>query len=243
MKSVPATKNSKQEHGSTDQKDLMNLWHRLEAKGLLQTGEASLSFRLPGQEPPAFLLIDRKKGKGAEVNQFTIHNPSASIEAGAVDSERLALIHFHASLYLSRSDIGAIACFQPIWGSLLKTLKDPLPLVFDEQCRQLGAPVVQINRHADGSVIADSVLLNGANAFLNQEGVLVTSVTREKAIYNCELIEKCAKAYLLAYATGGKIRRIPWFIRWIAKSRLKKDERRATESYIRGEIPSGFTAY
>ncbi|EQA36986.1 class II aldolase/adducin N-terminal domain protein [Leptospira inadai serovar Lyme str. 10] len=243
MKSVTAKKKSKREHESTDQKDLKNLWHRLETKGLLQTEDASLSFRLPGQQPPAFLLIDRKKGKGAEVNRFTVHDPAASINAVAVDSERSALIHFHASIYRHRSDIGAIACFQPIWGSLLKTLKDPLPLVFDEQCRQLGAPVVQMNRSSDGSAIADSVLLGGANAFLNRDGVVITSVTREKAIYNCELIEKCAKAFLLAYATGGKIRRIPWFVRWIAKNRLIKDERRAAASYALGQAPTGFTAY
>ncbi|TGN10247.1 class II aldolase/adducin family protein [Leptospira ilyithenensis] len=240
MNYVKTKKKPTKEHGSTDLKDLMNLWERLEAKGLLQKKAASLSFRLPGRKPEAFLLINRGSGKGAKVqtDQFDIHGQTTIL-----DSERLAVIHFHASMYKARPDIGAIACFQPIWGSLLKTLKDPLPLVFDEQCRQLGAPVVPIHKSEDGSAIADSVLLNGANAFLDTNGVVITSVTREKAIYNCELIEKCSKAYLLAHATGGKIRRIPWFVRWIAKNRLIKDERKAAAAYALGKAPTGFTAY
>ncbi|EPG74924.1 class II aldolase/adducin N-terminal domain protein [Leptospira fainei serovar Hurstbridge str. BUT 6] len=240
MKSATKKKRSTKEGESPDLVALMNLWQRLEAKGLLQKKAASLSFRLPGQKPEAFLLINKgsREIAKAQTGQFDIHG-----KASTLDWERLAAINFHASIYRARPDIGAIACFQPIWGSLLKTLKDPLPLVFDEQCRQLGAPVVQIHRSVDGSVIADSILLNGANAFLDTNGVVITSVTREKAIYNCELIEKCSKAYLLAHATGGPIRRIPWLIRWIAKNRLIKDERKAAASYALGKAPTGFTAY
>ncbi|GBF38690.1 class II aldolase/adducin family protein [Leptospira johnsonii] len=240
MKSVTTKKRSAKKDESSDLNALMNLWKRLEAKGLLQKKAASLSFRLPGQKPEAFLLVNRGSGEGAKIqtDQFDIYGQTTTL-----GSERLAVIHFHASLYKARPDIGAIACFQPTWGSLLKTLEDPLPLVFDEQCRQLGAPVVPIHKTEDGSVISDSVILNGANAFLDTNGVVITSVTREKAIYNCELIEKCSKAYLLAHATGGKIRRIPWLIRWIAKNRLIKDERKAAASYALGEAPSGFTAY
>ncbi len=245
MKLVKSKKRSTPGHESADLKELMNFWQRLDSKGLLQKQAASISFRLLGQGPGAFLLMDRGTGKGAIIkkDQFAIYSPTGSDNSTSVASERLALIRFHASIYSARPDIGAIACFQPAWGSLLKTLVDPLPLVFDEQCRQLGAPVVQIPRSADGSVIPDSVLLGGANAFLDNDGVVITSVTRDKAIYNCELIEKCSKAYLLAHATGGTIRRIPWFVRWIAKNRLIKDERRAAASYALGKAPTGFTAY
>ncbi|MDF3820462.1 class II aldolase/adducin family protein [Leptospira sp. 96542] len=243
MKSSTALKKQPIAKLDKDKDDLRNLWNRLEAKGLLQNKEASLSFRLPGKH--SFLLMDKKEGKTSKIKtkEFPILNPLESLDLDSIDDERRKTICFHASMYKHRPDIGAIAVFQSPWGSLLKTLKNPLPLVFDEQCRQLGAPILPLERTFDGSVLPNSVLLSGANGFLEGDGVVVTSVTREKAIYNCELIEKCSKAYLLAFATGGEIRRIPWFVRFIAKNRLLKDERRARESYERGETPTGFKAY
>lgn len=236
-------RNPKVETPSSDVVELHHLWDRLDTKGLLQKHKANLSFRLPGKG--SFLLLSRTEGKHSklETKEYRIENPTDLIKMSSVTDESLAVIRFHASLYSLRPDIGAIVCFQPVWSSLLGTLDHPLPLVFDEQCRQLGAPVQSIPKKIDGSVEPDPIVLSGANAFLDEEGVVVTSVTRDKAIYNCELIEKCSKAYLLAHSTGSPIRRIPWWVRFIAKSRLIKDEKKASAAYALGQAPTGFKAY
>ncbi|TGK86836.1 aldose epimerase [Leptospira noumeaensis] len=228
---------------SPDEIELKNLWHRLETKGLLQNHKADLSFRLPGKG--SFLLIHREEGKKSkpEIAEYKIENPTESLRIHLVSDETLNLIRFHASMYSLRPDIGAVASFRPHWSSLLKTLDHPLPLVFDEQCRQLGAPVIHLPKHIDGSVKNNSIIQSGANAFLDENHVVITSVTRDKAIYNCELIEKCSKAYLLAYSTGNPIRNIPWWVRFIAKSRLLKDEKKASRAYALGQAPTGFKAY
>ncbi|MCW7470582.1 aldose epimerase [Leptospira kanakyensis] len=243
MKVSTLKKKTPKQITSSDELELKSLWHRLETKGLLQDHKADLSFRLPGKA--SFLLIHREEGKKSkpEINEYKIENPTDSLRIHLMSDETLNLIRFHASLYSLRPDIGAIASFQPHWSSLLKTLDHPLPLVFDEQCRQLGAPVMNLPKHIDGSVKPSSIILGGANAFLDEDNVVITSVTRDKAIYNCELIEKCSKAYLLAHSTGSPINNIPWWVRFIAKTRLLKDEKKASAAYARGEKPTGFKAY
>ncbi|PJZ45799.1 aldose epimerase [Leptospira brenneri] len=243
MKSNILTKKNPKQITSSDEQELKSLWHRLETKGLLQDHKADLSFRLPGKG--SFLLMHREEGKKSkvEITEYKIENPTESLRIHLISDETLNLIRFHASIYSLRPDIGAVASFQPVWSSLLKTLDHPLPLVFDEQCRQLGAPVVAIPKHIDGSAEKSPILLNGANAFLDEDNVVITSVTRDKAIYNCELIEKCSKAYLLAHSTGSPIRSIPWWVRFIAKSRLIKDEKKASRAYALGQAPTGFKAY
>ena len=211
---------------------------RLREKGLIVDGLASLSVRIPGTQSMAFC------DPSVRAADDSIHYASFA-ESDARDSKdaRLRLMSTHASVYRARPDVGAVAILQPTWSSALHLLDRPLPLVFDEQARQIGRPVVLLESMADGSIDPAGPLATGANAFLFGQGVLVTGVTREKAAFNCELLEKCARAYLLAYAAGGKIRRLPWFVRWIAGSRLMKDERRAAESYAQGAVPTGFTAY
>lgn len=243
MKTKTFKKTNPKQKTNSDIVELNHLWHRLDSKGLFQKHKADLSFRLPGKG--SFLLMHRGEGKETKVEttEYFIENPTSFLKLNSIPEETLAIIRFHASFYSLRPDVGAIVCFQPVWSSLLKTLDHPLPLVFDEQCRQLGAPVEILPKRIDGSMEAGSIVQSGANAFLQENGVVITSVTRDKAIYNCELIEKCSKAYLLANSTGSPIRRIPWWVRLIAKSRLLKDEKKASAAYLRGETPTGFKAY
>ncbi|MEQ9363682.1 MAG: class II aldolase/adducin family protein, partial [Leptospirales bacterium] len=161
-------------------------------------------------------------------------------------------IALHAAIYAKRGDVGAIILNRPLWGGALALLDQPMPGIFDEQARQMGPSVERLFARSEGAAGAFSTALisksarllqKGANVFLYEGHALCLGMTRERAIFNSELLEKCAKAYVLAVATGQRIRRIPWFVRFIANRRLLKDEHRSAESYARGEIPAGFTAY
>ncbi|XDD47934.1 aldose epimerase [Leptospira sp. WS39.C2] len=234
---------SQKKNPNPNEIELHDLWNRLNTKGLFQNKSVSLSFLLPGEGK--FLLMVKGEGKSQKPNLgiYSIQNPNTMLGENENIISLPSTIRFHADLYSLRQDVGAIVRFSPPWSSKLHYLDHALPLVFDEQCRQLGAPVRQLPLGQNGNLIASENLLSGANGFLLGEEVVITSVTREKAIYNCELIEKCAKAYLLAIATGGTVKQIPWFVRFIAKSRLLKDEKKAMDFYKRGERPTGFKAY
>lgn len=233
----------KQMKKSPDEMELNDLWNRLEAKGLFQNQRASLSFRIPGEGKMILMAKDSGKKGTLFVSTFSLEHPNTMFDGKPSFPFLPNLIRFHAQLLTLRKDVGAIVRFCPPWSSQLHRLDHSLPLVFDEQCRQLGAPVENLPLDLHGNLIANPILLSGANGFTLGEEVIITSVTREKAIYNSELIEKCAKAYLLAIATGGMVRKIPWFVRFIAKQRLLKDEKKAMEFYQRGERPTGFKAY
>jgi hypothetical protein len=68
-------------------------------------------------------------------------------------------------------------------------------------------------------------------------------MTRDRVIFNTELYEKCAQAYVLASACDSRIERIPLWVRLIATRRLFKDEALASASYRNGRIPKGMKAY
>lgn len=73
--------------------------------------------------------------------------------------------------------------------------------------------------------------------------LLSLGMTRDRVLFNAELYEKCAQAYLLAKTCSPRISRIPRWVRFIATRRLLKDERMASASYRDGRIPEGNTAY
>jgi hypothetical protein len=68
-------------------------------------------------------------------------------------------------------------------------------------------------------------------------------MTCERAVFNTELLEKCAQAYVIAKASGTRLRAIPGWVRMIANRRLLHDERNAAARYLNGQLPESTTAY
>jgi ribulose-5-phosphate 4-epimerase/fuculose-1-phosphate aldolase len=204
---------------------------RLEARGLAGAASDAFSARMPGRAAMAVASL-RAKPVGVRV---------VSLDAAASDEPAVAL---HAAAYRVRGDAGALLTARLPWASRLAQLPEPMPAVFDEQVRQLGPRVEPLatERSQLGEAGA-AMLARGANAFLLAEEVLAVGFTPERAVLNAELLEKCAKAYLLARLAGGRIRRIPWLVRYVAGGRLRKDRRRAAQAHARGEVPSPFSTY
>lgn len=216
---------------------------RLHHKGLLSGDGESLSLRIPGSG--RFLYAQTARHRRTAAPDVILCDDSGrragnETRAGA-DVPEFAGIH--AAIYRLRPDIGAILWNRQAWGSALHAASAPMPTIFDEQARQMGPTVERLAADAFRSEAGAQALGSGANAFLFRGGVLLLGMTRERVVFNAELLEKCARAYLLALATGERVGRIPLYVRLIAHRRLLKDERRAAASYARGEIPTGFTAY
>ncbi len=117
-----------------------------------------------------------------------------------------------------------------------------MPGVFDEQIRHLGRSVARLDDSL-GTIAIQKFLRSGANAFVASGQVLCLGMIIERAVFNAELLEKCAKAYVLAYSSGMPVGKIPWLVRWIANGRLMKDERNAAEQYANGLTPAFSSAY
>ena len=174
---------------------------------------------------------------------FSVRVPGESTMLAGRGETKIARVPFddpdpacaaHAAVYRLRADAGGILTARQPWASRLARLPEPMPAVFDEQVRQLGQRVERFSSDA---------VRGGANAFLVNDGVLIIGFTAARAVLNAELLEKCAKAYLLASLTGRSIGRIPMLIRIVAGRRLRKDQKRAAEFYSRGEMPPDFSTY
>ena len=204
---------------------------RIVAKGLAADSPARFSVRIPGRNAMA---TGNAQANLAEIAIIPLDQPGVSEPA----------LTMHAAVYRIRGDAGAILTAQQPWASRLALLTDPMPAVFDEQARQLGRRIDRLSQKGPQLTAAGATRLKrGAHAFELDEGVLTIGFTAERAVLNAELLEKCAKAYLLACLTGHRIGRIPWLVRYIAVGRLRKDQRRASESYARGEMPGSFSTY
>jgi len=213
--------------------ELLEACRRLASKGFLNTPSDSFSMRVPGSEEMIF-------ASGCEdwrqVGVSDLQTAPFSIGEGCRG--------LHAAVYRERADVGAVAISSPKGVRLLAYCGGRVPTLFDEQARHIGAPVKSL---ADTATVPADVVREtfrrGTNAVLLGERLLCLGMTCERVLCNTELQEKCAQAYVIANASGDRIRVIPGWVRLIANRRLLRDERRAAASYRNGVTPEGIGAY
>jgi ribulose-5-phosphate 4-epimerase/fuculose-1-phosphate aldolase len=206
---------------------------RLASKGFLNTPADSFSMRIPGQKE--MLLIS-----GIE-NWLQIGIADLGVVPFSTEDAAGSL---HGCVYQERGDVGAIAISSPKGVRLLAHSGGVLPLIFDEQVRHIGAAGTSLK---DEAVVPKGrvrkAFSRGANATLLGERLLCLGMTRDRVLFNSELYEKCAQAYVIAKASGRRIGCIPFWVRLIASRRLLKDEGVASASYRDGRTPEGIKAY
>jgi ribulose-5-phosphate 4-epimerase/fuculose-1-phosphate aldolase len=154
------------------------------------------------------------------------------------------LAELHALIYRTRGDAGAVAIASPPGARLLARHGGQLPPLFDEQVRHIGAPTAPLR--SDGDVSTEMIakaLMRGANAVLLDDRLLCLGMTCERVLHNTELYEKCARAYVIAKASGSRIELIPAWVRIIANRRLLQDERHVAASYRAGDVYRDINAY
>jgi len=189
---------------------------RLAAKGLFKAGDR-LSMRVPERQTFVVLRYDDTGVKSYQWGRLA-------------DSAR----GMHHHVYAARPDVGAILSGGLRWSSALSALDLSMPAVFDEQVRHLGVEARRLTVGVDADA-AIPALSNGANAYLLDGGVLCLGMGLERLLQNIEILEKCAESFVLAASSAGKVRRIPWLVRYIANGRLGKDRKDAAARHVRGE--------
>lgn len=201
---------------------------RLGQKGLFQAGD-TLSMRLAGCGQ---MLLFTATSEALKMDITPLAPPRQ-------DQEPLTR---HLALYRARPDVGCILLNRQPWALALQALGADMPGVFDEQIRHLGKSV-RLLADPPGAPATDALLRSGANAWVLPQQVLCLGTLPERTVFNAELLEKCAKAFVLARCSELPVGRIPWLVRWIANGRLMKDERRAAADYAAGRTPVLSTAY
>ena len=128
---------------------------------------------------------------------------------------------------------------------------------YEQDCRHWGIPMTpadfgheliapDLDRMSDALEVAMQAfpcLRDGGNVVLVDGQPLVLGMTASRLALNAELFEKCAKAYVLAAASGGRVKPLPWIVRYVANGRLMKDEKRARERVAAGLLPEESKGY
>lgn len=190
---------------------------RLQTKHLLRGESASLSLRIPGSDAMWF-----GRATDAVPQRVPLRGAPAPAEV-------------HATAYAQRADVAAVAWGGGAFGPCLADFGGAMPQVFDEQARHLGP------MHPGGAVAA--ALQGRGNVALVAGRPICLGMTAMRLALNAELFEKCAKAYVLAVAGGGRVRPLPWIVRWVANRRLGKDQQRAAARLQQGLLPEESKGY
>ena len=228
--------------------------HRLARKGFLNTPADSFSLRIPGQAE--MILISGQEDWGridsadlravpfsAKYNMATlsawINQECADVVLPSVRDHSMVL---HTWIYQERADVGAVALSSPEGTHMLASYGGLLPPIFDEQVRHIGRPSKPLRNETDPEEIRKA-FSRGSNVALLGDRLLCLGMTCDRVLFNTELYEKCAQAYVIAKASGGQIGLIPSWVQMIANHRLLKDERSAAHSYREGRIPEDPRSY
>lgn len=235
---------------TTTRQQLLDSAKRLHTKGLTDASSL-LSLRVVATGEPCFASINPSAiGKAFDkltendIGIWSIKNltPVDDHSETLGKSTPQAL---HAQVFAERGDTGGIFVSGGTFTQALHLVKEPMAGIFDEQVRQVGLSVKKLTAKKYRLNRADKKLLaNHDNAFLTgDKQALILGVTFERVVFNAELIEKFAKAYVLASATGKTVSQMPFYVKLIANKRKLSDQKRTADSYQNGEMPSGFTAY
>lgn len=212
---------------------ILEACERLAHKGFLNTFADSFSFRIPGSTE--MLLVSGNKDRC-----FTDDADLRVVKFSATDASSI----IHGCIYQEREDVGAIAISSPAGVGLLSRYCGVLPPIFDEQVRHIGPSpnLLKAEDVIDRDVVRKT-FGRGANAAVFGERLVCLGMTRDRVVFNTELYEKCARAYVLAKSCDSRVNHIPLWVRLIANRRLLRDEAIASASYRTGRIPEAIDSY
>ena len=218
-------------------------------RGYLKATEGNVSVRIPGRRLYAVTPSNYDYAKMriddvciVDFDGKHIVDESALVMAPSVEAG------MHANVYRVRPDVNAIVHTHQPYASALAFLRREIPALTDEQVRFLGKRVAIVDYAPAGTgFLAKNVekkVAGGDNAFIiANHGVVALGTDPDRAVFNMALLEKVSIAYLLSLLTEtGKVYTIPDWVREVAFTKLRKDEKRIgaqiTESVPPVRVPA-----
>ena len=215
-------------------KQVVDTAQSLTRKGFLMATGGNLSVRILGQKLFAITPSNYDYMKMTPDDVCILDFELNRVEGTLPPSVESAM---HGAIYQARPDVNAVAHTHQVYASALSLIKSPIPTLFDEQARFLGRTVEIIPYAPSGTgflrdVVARHVKSHN-NAFLMQNhGALCLGHDAERAAHNVEILEKCSLAYLLALCAEKPVSKIPFAIREIAFSKLRKDQKKVEQGIM-----------
>ena len=215
-------------------KQVVDTAQSLTRKGFLMATGGNLSVRILGQKLFAITPSNYDYMKMTPDDVCILDFELNQVEGTLPPSVESAM---HGAIYQVRLDVNAVAHTHQVYASALSLIKSPIPTLFDEQARFLGRTVEIIPYAPSGTgflrdVVAKHVKSHN-NAFLMQNhGALCLGHDLERAAHNVEILEKCSLAYLLALCAEKPVSKIPFAIREIAFSKLRKDQKKVEQGIM-----------
>jgi ribulose-5-phosphate 4-epimerase/fuculose-1-phosphate aldolase len=212
---------------TTYQQQIVDICRLLTLKGFLMGTGGNVSVRIPEQQAMAITPSNYDYTQMVNDDVCVLDWQSTRLTGERKPSIESGM---HAAIYQARPDVHVIIHTHQVIASSIALMGRPIPALFDEQVRFLGRVVEIVPYGASGTGWLKSNIVrklkNGANAYILQNhGALTLGPDPERAMFNVELLEKCAVAFLLAYYTGERVTRIPAPIREVIFSKLKKEQK------------------
>ncbi len=179
----------------------------LARKGYLIGSGGNVSVRIEDENALAITPSGREYG-GLTADDICVFDfEQRSIEGTLRPSIETGM---HIAVYRGRLDVNAVVHTHQPYASIFAVINRPIPALFDEQVVELGDRVVIVPYGLSGSVdLHENIaahLDNQCNAYIMQNhGALCLGVDIAQAARNAEILEKCARVYYYALATGEEI--------------------------------------
>lgn len=207
---------------------VIEICRKLVEKGFLMGTGGNISVRVSGEAALAVTPSNFDYVKMRTEDICVVNFKGEVMEGNLKPSIESSL---HAAVYEHRADANAVIHTHQIYASAFALINEPIPALYDEQVRFLGRSVEVVSYAPSGTGFLKnniiSRLKNHCNAYILQNhGAICLAGDADRAIFNVELLEKCALTYLLALCTEKKITRIPLPIREIVFNKLRKDQKK-----------------
>ncbi|WP_024286486.1 aminotransferase class III-fold pyridoxal phosphate-dependent enzyme [Cellulomonas sp. KRMCY2] len=219
------------EHAASRQ-HVVDMCRTMLERGYLKATEGNVSVRIPGRRLYAVTPSNYDYAK-MRIDDVCI----VDFDGKQIADESLVMAPsveagMHANVYRVRPDVNAIVHTHQPYASALAFLRREIPALTDEQVRFLGKRVAIVDYAPAGTgFLAKNVekkVAGGDNAFIiANHGVVALGTDPDRAVFNMALLEKVSIAYLLSLLTeAGKVYTVPDWVREIAFTKLRKDEKR-----------------
>ena len=199
-------------HWREAKKTVLEAALKMSEKGLVVGTSGNISLRLPNQGERQLIAITptSRHYDTLRINDIPIIDFDGKSVAGSLPPSIETPLHI--GIYRARKDVNAIIHTHSVFASAAAVAGIDIPVILEDQALILGGEIKLAGYALSGT---PEQLTNVLGALGNRNAVLLanhgavgTGRTMRDAFTACELIEKTARVYLLALATG-KVNRLP----------------------------------
>jgi L-fuculose-phosphate aldolase len=214
-------------HWRESKKTVLEAALKMSEKGLVTGTSGNISLRLTSQGNQQLMAItpSSRHYDTLDINDIPIIDFNGKI----IDGKLAPSIEtpMHTGIYKARKDVNAIIHTHSVFASAAAVAGLNIPVILEEQAMLLGGGIKLAGYASSGTpeMAANTLAaLGNRNAvLLANHGAVGTGRTMQDAFTACELIEKTARVYLLALATG-KVNKLPEKARKIQEELFEKNQ-------------------